>query len=282
MKKIKPFLLLILVVLTCFSLSTVHLKADSGWDSDYGSDWGSDYGSDYGSDWGSGYSYSSSGGFGGALFIFIVVVIIIIIASRNNANNQNNVSSIPPSLRITNPGIERETLDALGLDEATILNQAFEIYRNVQIAWMNFDYDTLRKYLSDELFNTYKMQLNALSLKKQKNIMEDIVNREMRITNAFENNGLITLTIELVAAQRDYVVDENDRVVNGIKERQMLVHYELTFTMTKETNSGKCPNCNAPLKNQASNRCEYCDSVVVTKNHDLIMTKKQNKGQGWN
>ena len=283
MKKLKPILLIVLAILTCFSLLTVNLKADSGWDSGYDSG-GWDSGSD--SSWSSSDSgWSSSGGSGGGSWesaVVTLVVIIVILIIISNGNKNGNLGAIPNSLKITKPSVPDNILESYGLDRVEILEHAFKIYRDVQIAWMNFDYDTLRKNLSDELFNTYKMQLEALKLKNQKNIMEDFLNRQMVITGVSENDGLITLTVELVVAQRDYVVDENNNVVKGIKSRQMLVHYELTFTMTKETNVGKCPNCNAPLANQASSKCPYCGSTVVTKNHDLVMTKKQNKGQGWN
>ena len=282
MKKFKPFLFAMLAILTCFSLMQVNLKADSGWDSGYDSGWdsgGSSWDSG-GSSWDSGGSYYSGGGsWQGALIMLVIIIVIIIIASKNK-NNSNG--PIPQSLMITKPSVSDEELAKYNLNRGDLLQKSFEIYRNVQVAWMNFDYDTLRKYLSDELFNSYKMQLNALKLKKQKNVMEDFLNRQMVITGISENDGLITLNVELVVAQRDYVVDENNNVVKGIRTRQMLVHYELTFTMTKEQNSGKCPNCNAPLANQASNKCEYCGATVVTKNHDLVMVKKQNKGQGWN
>ena len=278
MKKFKPFLLIVLALLTCFSLMTVNLKADSGWDSGYDSGW--DSGWDSGSSWSSS-DYGGSGTLSWPAFIVIVIVVIIFMIAARKGNN-NQFSQIPTQLKIYKPSVSDEVLAKYGLNRGEVLQKTFDIYRNVQIAWMNFDYDSLRKYLSDELFNTYKMQLNALSLKKQKNIMEDFLNRQMVITEVSENDGLITLTVELVVAQRDYVVDQNNNIVRGTKARQMLVHYELTFTMTKETNSGKCPNCNAPLENQVSNKCPYCGSTVVTKNHDLIMTKKQNRGQGWN
>ena len=285
MKKFKPFLLIAIAALTCLSLLTVNLKADSGWDSDYDSGWDSgDSGWDSGYD--SDYSWSSSGGssgsgsFFGAFIMFVIIIIIVLVIS--NKNSSTIYSSLPDNLKITKPGVPDIALEKYGLDRVDILERAFKIYQEIQIAWMNFDFDTLRKYLSDELFNSYKMQLNALKMKKQKNIMEDFLSRQMLITGVSENEGLITLDIELVVAQKDYVVDEKNNVVKGNNMRKLLVHYELTFTMTKETNSGKCPNCNAPLKNQASNKCDYCGSTVVTKNHDLIMTKKQNKGQGWN
>lgn len=280
-KKIKSILLVCLAVFTCLSLLSLSVKADSGWDTDYGgwdssdSDWDS-------SDWG---SSSSSGGSGsiGSLIVFVIIIIIVIVITNkgNKAKLDNSTIPIPSNIAINKLSVSDETLAKYNLNREELLNKAFELYKNVQISWMNIDYDSLRKYLSDELFNTYKMQLEALKMKKQKNVMEGFVRKDMVITDIFENNGLITATVELVVSQLDYVVNETNQVVKGTNTRRMMVHYELTFTMTLDKNSGKCPNCNAPLPNQASNKCPYCGSTVVTKNHDLVMTKKQNKGQYW-
>ena len=281
MKKFKNVFIVMLAILTYFSLTTVTLKADSGWDSSYDSSSSWDSGSSWSSSdssWSSSSYSGGSGSVGSALIMFIIIIVVIFVISKNS-NNSN--AAIPPNLAITRPSVSDEILNKYGLNKSELLDESYELYKNVQIAWMNFDFDNLRKYLSDELFNTYKMQLNALKVKKQKNIMEDFTRRQMAITEVGENDGLITVTVELLVAQKDYVVDENNKVVKGINSRKMLVHYELTFTLTKEKNKGKCPNCNAPIDNQASSVCMYCGSTIVTKNHGLIMTKKQNKGQGW-
>ena len=59
---------------------------------------------------------------------------------------------------------------------------------------MEFDYDTLRKYLSDELFNTYKSQLKVLSAKKQRNIMHDFEKHNIDIT-AFNKTNCSSIHI---------------------------------------------------------------------------------------
>ncbi len=282
MKKFRKLFLVLVAFLTCLSLTSVTLKADSGWDSGYDSGGWDSGGYDsggYDSDWSS--SSSSGGGSGsvGSAFIMFLVIIVIILVISKNGNNSSGV--IPQNLAITRSNVPDSLLEKYGLNKEQVLDETYELYKNIQVAWMNFDFDTLRKSLSDELFNTYKMQLNALKVKKQKNVMSDFTRRQMAITEIEENEGLITLTVELLVAQKDYVVDESNHIVKGISSRKMLVHYELTFTMTKEKNKGKCPNCNAPLENQASSVCPYCGSTVVTKNHGLVMTKKQNKGQGW-
>ena len=77
----------------------------------------------------------------------------------------------------------------------------------------------------------------------------------------------------------DYIVDKDNKVVRGNNQTPTSITYELTFVRSISEKSNKCPNCNAPLSNSASNVCEYCKSVIVNNNHGWILSKKENKNQ---
>ncbi len=274
--KYSTILLFVLSVMTCFSILALSVKADSGWDSDYGGGYsGGDFDFDFGGD------YSGSGGEltpGSFVLLVVIIIIVAIIYSKN----KNNVQSSSHKSSITNHYEDSIKIKQLtDLTPVEIQDQVFEIYKNIQIAWTNFDYETMQKYTSDEMFNMYKMQLETLKMKNQKNVMSDFIKRDIAITDIYADNDLVTIKLELVVAQKDYVIDAQNKVIKGTDARRMLMHYELTFTMTKDANNGKCPNCGAPIANQASNICSYCNSTIVSSHHDLIMTKKEKKGQGW-
>ena len=176
MKKnnILKWVLLSFLIICGITFTTFKLKADSGWDSDYdsgswdsGSDWGS---SSWDSDWGS--SGSSSGGGSFITFIIVAAIIIYVIIESNKTNNNTapTNTNIQPSLSEEK---KKKTLPEFNKQE--FLDKAYSIFIEVQNAWSNFDYETLRKYLSDELFNTYKSQLRVLNAKKQKNLMHNFV-----------------------------------------------------------------------------------------------------------
>lgn len=76
---------------------------------------------------------------------------------------------------------------------------------------MNFDYEDLRKHLTDELYNSYVMQLDALKVKGQQNIMKDFENIDVKITNITEESGIVNVTVYLHTAMYDYVVDNKRR-----------------------------------------------------------------------
>ena len=64
--------------------------------------------------------------------------------------------------------IEDDKILGMPLEEFKAL--VFEKYKDIQIAWMNFDYNTLRSKLTDELYNQYAMQLDTMKVKNEQNI----------------------------------------------------------------------------------------------------------------
>ena len=285
-KKVKYFLGVLCTLLfgALFLLNLENIKADSGWDVDFdtgGSDWGGSSWSS--SDWDSGYSYSgssssgSSSSFGFVVFIIIVVIIIYYL----KYNNVKTTSKYIPEYKYS--PIDEEYIKKYidDFNKQKFLDDAYQIYLDTQKAWSNFDTKSLRNLLTDELFNTYNMQLKALKAKKQKNIMSDFALEKIDTTAINVSNNQITMKVVLEVSFFDYVVDISNNVLRGNKNHKVSVTYELTFVSTinkKETKN--CPSCGAPInKNSASNVCEYCNSTLVKNTYSWVLAKKENKRQ---
>lgn len=285
-KKVKYFLGILCTLLfgALFLLNLDNIKADSGWDVDFdtgGSDWGGSSWSS--SDWDSGYSYSgssssgSSSSFGFVVFIIIVVIIIYYL----KYNNVKTTSKYIPEYKYS--PIDEEYIKKYidDFNKQKFLDDAYQIYLDTQKAWCNFDTKSLRNLLTDELFNTYNMQLKALKAKKQKNIMSDFALEKIDTTAINVSNNQITMKVVLEVSFFDYVVDISNNVLRGNKNHKVSVTYELTFVSTinkKETKN--CPSCGAPInKNSASNVCEYCNSTLVKNTYSWVLAKKENKRQ---
>lgn len=285
-KKVKYFLGVLCTLLfgALFLLNLDNIKADSGWDVDFdtgSSDWGGSSWSS--SDWDSGYSYSgssssgSSSSFGFVVFIIIVVIIIYYLKYNNVTTTSKYISEYKYS-PIDEEYIKKYIDD---FNKQKFLDDAYQIYLDTQKAWSNFDTKSLRNLLTDELFNTYNMQLKALKAKKQKNIMSDFALEKIDTTAINVSNNQITMKVVLEVSFFDYVVDISNNVLRGNKNHKVSVTYELTFVSTinkKETKN--CPSCGAPInKNSASNVCEYCNSTLVKNTYSWVLAKKENKRQ---
>ena len=281
MKKKCIIIIVLISLLSCIiNITPQKVKADSGFDSSYdggsfssGSSWSSsDYSSSSYHSYGSS-SYSSSD-FIVMLPIFAFIIIMIIIAIRNQNKTNYQPFNLDHSKELPDEKVREYIKD---FEKESFLNDRFNDYKKVQEDWMNFNYGSLRENLTDELYNQYEMQLDTLKAKNQKNIMININYQDSMITDVKEENGLITVTMELLVSQIDYI-ESNGRAVRGNKNIPMNMHYELKFVLT-DIEINTCPNCGAKLKNSASNKCEYCASIVSKVGNKAVLSKKENLRQ---
>lgn len=277
------------VVLTGFGTIYLPVKADSGWDSDYdsgsssSSDWG---GSDYSSsDWSSSGGDYSGGAPSVVTIIVVIIIIVIIVKSNNNRNGSNGSSSSNTSNNITNyKDIDTEKINSIDkdLNIEEFKNKAFNIYKDLQTAWMEFDTDTIRKLTTDEVYNMYSSQLETLKLKKQKNIMKDIELIDAKVIDIRKENNIITVDVYLNVRCYDYVIKEATKeVVRGKDNAKLNIKYKLSFikSATNNNKEEKCPNCGAPVDIVSSATCPYCDSTLVKTASDYVLSKKTALGQ---
>lgn len=277
------------VVLTGFGTIYLPVKADSGWDSDYdagsssSSDWG---GSDYSSsDWSSSGGDYSGGAPSVVTIIVVIIIIVIIVKSNNNRNGSNGSSSSNTSNNITNyKDIDAEKINSIDkdLNIEEFKNKAFNIYKDLQTAWMEFDTDTIRKLTTDEVYNMYSSQLETLKLKKQKNIMKDIELIDAKVIDIRKENNIITVDVYLNVRCYDYVIKEATKeVVRGKDNAKLNIKYKLSFikSATNNNKEEKCPNCGAPVDIVSSATCPYCDSTLVKTASDYVLSKKTALGQ---
>ena len=284
-EKFKIIAILILI-LTPFCL-LLKVKADSGWDSDYdsGSSWSSsDY--DSGSSWGTSSwdddrgttyskSYSSDLDMVDLIFILIFITIIIIALSKKSKKIQNTIKESINYADISEDKL-KELIPDMTLNE--VKRVVYDRFIEIQNAWMDFDYDKLRTLCTDELYNSYIAQLDVLKIKNNKNIMSDFINQGIKITEIKEENDNISITAIMKVSFYDYVVDSNEKVVRGSKKNKITNNYRMTFIKAKDssTQTDHCPNCGAPISDNASQKCEYCNSTIVKSSSEFVLSKKTN------
>lgn len=248
MKKKNILLVIMGVILLTFFVNTaltdfnlLNVATDSGFDTSY--DGGGD-------------------GDGGSIiyliYMFIeypipttIVVIIILISSAKNREKRRKYDN----------NLNYQMIDSRysGTQARDILMAVYQIFYEVQIAWMNFDYNRLRELVSDELYNMYFSELQTLQLKGQRNIMEGFKINQISLVNQKEENGVIEYCANLNVSFYDYIVDAQGNVVRGKKND----YHAMTYLLTVASSAKKldsCPNCSAPLPENSI--CEYCGSHV--------------------
>ena len=303
MKKIiKKLLIIILAIIIPFSIAT-FVKADSGWDTDYGGGGYDGGGYDGGGYDGGGYDSSGNGTYNdkdtlivfGIIFGFPAIVSISILWAtgelfpfkRRNDNQSNSITKSTRTSKSSQTSIKYNEMSVEKLKELIpdmtiekLKNMVYSNFVDIQNAWMNFDYDKLRELCTDELFNTYKAQLETLKLKKGKNIMSSFEMVEVKIIDAKVENEIIILTTYLCVNFYDYVINtETKKVIRGSKYHLVHNNYILTFVKSSKPGNkkknNKCPNCGTPIKNNASNVCENCKSTIVKDSEEFVLSTKK-------
>lgn len=284
MKKRERVIFIILLLL-CLLFPIHRLSADSGWDGGYDSGGSSDWGSSS-SDWGSSSSdwdssdWSSSGGSysSGSLDPFMVMAIIafiVIIFVISNKTSQRAMVQSTTLGRVNPYDINKVKAVLIDFDEDKFKEKAYELYQEIQVAWMNFDKDSIRKCVTDELYNTYSAQLSTLKIKNQKNIMKDFKLLNSSIIGMEIKEKMVSLTIKMKVECYDYVVDKEGKTLRGNDKQKVIYEYTMTFNKGVSDRPNKCPNCNAPLDNVNSSKCPYCDSNIINEGYDWVLAKKQ-------
>ena len=276
-KKLKN-ILIIFVIAFITIMPFYHPGADSGFDGSYsGGSSGGFSGSSWSSSGGSYYRGSYSSGSSSPIVVFVPLTVMLILVAIAIINSKKQGNTMPRTfLNNLKPYDINKLKEILpNFTEEEFKQEAYDIYQKVQIAWMNFDYDNMRKSVTDEMYNMYKSQLTTLSVKKQTNIMKDFNLLGFNIRGMEIKDNIVSLTVIMQVECYDYIVDKNNKVVRGTDKRKVIYNYAMTFNKGISEKPNKCPNCNAPLENVNSSKCPYCDSVIISENYDWVLAKKQ-------
>ncbi|MBE6147101.1 MAG: hypothetical protein E7168_02060 [Firmicutes bacterium] len=306
----KIFLCLIICIFSFLILSSNVVVADSGFDSSWDSSYDYDYDYDYYYDYDSSYDYnwfdgdyyysdygfSSSGSYDtsssinlfgffeltmGICGMILVLYFVSIINTSVKGNYRKKTTITDYSLYAKSMSDEEIKYIDPTLTSESLTNMAFKIYKDVQTAWMNDTLDNVREMLSDELFNTYKIQLDQLRLKRQQNIMKDIRLVRGDVIGLRMIGSIETVEIKLQVNCSDYLVDKpSQTVLRG--DDKAIQHYTYIIQFERNIHSDQvleCPNCGAPFENLKTTKCSYCRSIIFNQNTAWTMTRKTLKVQ---
>lgn len=157
-----------------------------------------------------------------------------------------------------------------------------EVFIKIQQAWTKRDWSIIRPFESNSLFNQHNAQLQEYIDNGKINVIEKINVRYRELTDFFVDGDKDVIEVELHARFKDYVIDANtSKVIEGDSNRLWEMKYKLTFNRkhgvlssvgTDKLSTTNCPNCGAPTEITSAGKCEYCDSVITTGEHDWVLS----------
>lgn len=301
MKKRSVIVGILLVVLLFVFAPSAHAgvgNTDSGGSSLIDSGGGSSW-SDSGSSWSGGSSsYSSGSGTDsdGVVAIFAIVGLIGFVYNIAKEANESDESFS------SNSGPKRTTEERAGrpiennyeairrirkldpmFDEDRFLSQVKLVYLQLQSAWTEKDWNSVRNLESTSLYEQHLTQLQEHIRAKTTNVLERVCVEDSKIKDFIENpEGNDRIEVILSSTMRDYIRnDETGRVIEGDPTKDLFTVYRMVFLRehgaqteiikNSEVVSDHCPNCGAPLTIDSIDKCEYCQASLKHNPKDWVL-----------
>lgn len=303
MKK-KIVSLFILIILIIFAINTISFadvgsfdrydSGDSSWSSS-SSDWGSSS-SSWDSDWDSGSSSSGDGGFllglllgsnGGRAILFIIVIYCIVMAIRKRNGGQSKTrntqyyntyrpQNTTPVVDVSKSHIYAEQIKQIdpNFSEEKMLSFAKDLFVKLQNAWTSREWEPMRPFESESLFEQHKNQVQGYIDTNRINVMDRIAVNYATLYKFRQEGDRDILEIALKSTMKDYIIDATTKeLLEGSKTQDRTTVYKMTFERktgiltpegTAEIKTTNCPNCGAPTKITSAGKCEYCGSIITT------------------
>ena len=253
-------------------------------------------------------SYDSYGGYSGYsdglymvsdttfLIILIVLIVIVVIYQNGKRRNQNisldkneskynsktvyttSVHDVPITHIYAHKIKEMDPL----FSEEKFLSMAKDLYIKLQHAWTDRNWEEMRTFETETLFEQHAAQLQEYIRNNTINVVERIAVNYATIYKFRQTEDKDIVEVALKATKKDYIIDVTTKeVVEGNKDQYRITLYKMTFERTKgiltkegteELDAKNCPNCGAPLKITTAGKCEYCGSIVTVGEHDWVLS----------
>lgn len=209
-----------------------------------------------------------------ALFIIVNVLEAI---SKNRKEASRGANMVPVGVKTKETPKYKSQTDIKKylphMTEERLVKDLVNKFISIEEAYMNFDYDKLHKLCSNELYKSYKQELEALKKEKCQSVMSDIKTTTSRITRVYEENNQLIAKISMTTVSYNYVMNtETKEIIEGNKEQREYNSYDLDFVYAITSITGKCQNCGAEVKIDQE-ICNYCQAIIKDSYEDFVLAK---------
>ncbi len=152
------------------------------------------------------------------------------------------------------------------------------LYVQMQNARQSKDISSLSPYMTDEFYSQIDRELDAFRTQNKTHYTENIAVLNVTLKGWRQAGGMDYITVGLNSRVISYVLDdETGKLLSGDRTGEKFMEYEIdlsrkrgviTAARSQGIQSRTCPNCGAPVKVNASAKCEYCGSVINQVNND--------------
>ncbi len=154
---------------------------------------------------------------------------------------------------------------------------AAKVFRELQQAWNDRDWNRARPYESDRLFDSHRAFMERYRAERLINKLDDVEVGKVEVAKVEVDAFYESITVRIFASMKDYTVEEDSgKVVAGSKTRARRFSEYWTFVRRAGVKQpgpkkGGCPSCGAELQINQAGMCEYCDALITSGNFYWVL-----------
>jgi len=166
-------------------------------------------------------------------------------------------------------------------EEAEFVQRVKQAFLQIQAAWSEQNLQPVRTFISDGIFERFKLYLEMQKAEGIRNQMDHVTIEDARAIAVYSDRHFDTIHVRFLASAVDYDVSLADGKPIGRRPppEPFKEYWSFSRRVGAQTRAqagdlaGNCPNCGAPVAVVDVTRCEACGSTVNSGEHDWVLTE---------
>ncbi len=223
----------------------------------------------------------------GLVIYFIVKVIKKALGMAGGAVRAGFDDSAPTQYEFNPEIAERIRAGDPDFSPEKFMEKAQAIAERLQQAWSDGDMIPVRNYVSQGIFNRFRLQLELMVEDEGvRNLMADYKVMKVSVLALSASKSYQTLHVSLFASARDVTVpagasdDDRQKALSSTPKEAFTEVYSFTRKLGVKTNTsrdwlkGECPNCGyVPENFSENNKCRSCGSIYNSGEFDWVLSE---------
>lgn len=150
------------------------------------------------------------------------------------------------------------------------------IFVKLYTAVMLDDLDSVRHFISEEVYLKFKDKIDDLNRKKLTQMYDELNVKSSEITNVEITDTEFVITVKLISRYMDYQINKDTgNFVSGNNksriEKENILVFKKTRDFKNQNNLRRCPGCSAPIDVNNNGVCSYCGRTYNLEKYDYIL-----------
>ena len=219
------------------------------------------------------------------LILIVAVLLYLYLRGRKGSNDSEERATIDVDQGTAQAGIAALKERDPEFDPAAFVERSRTVVAKVNDAWLGGHMGPTRRLISDGVFTRFNTQLQLLKADGLRNAMSDwrVVSADILAAEADEMWD--SIHVRIVGAARDLNVSigiPDAEVQKKLRGAKLAEYHEVwSFIRRRGGKSkkgvpaleGQCPSCGAQLPTGDVVKCDYCQALVNSGEHDWVLAE---------